>query len=186
MKKANDNSSMATRTDQTTSGWFSRIRRSFGDWTRPLAGLCAAVAAALLAVRGRPLIGLVVAAGAVDFAAIMWNCSVNKEKGAKEKGRRSSSDGWANIPADTTLREIVNLHANDRGIQNYVVRQGNQIVGSLALKTIESIPKQHWAEVRARELMTPVQGLRRHRLTSAPSNGRGQPSEPCGQCTHQP
>jgi hypothetical protein len=128
----------------------------FGAWAGPLVGACVAGTAVLLAVRGKPLLGFVLAAVVLTLKAILWTLRAGHPTVLTLRGQGPGRATWSNVSADATLREIVNLQAIDRGIQNYAVKQGDQLRGLLTLKTIESIPKRHWAATRASEVMTPI------------------------------
>ncbi len=66
----------------------------------------------------------------------------------------------ATIPADVTLKDLVDEHILATGRRCFVVRRGESDVGMMTLQRIKEVPRSEWATTRADQAMLPLDQLK--------------------------
>ncbi len=65
------------------------------------------------------------------------------------------------IPADYSLRQLVDSHIFGAGRRCFVVTQGNNNVGLLILHRIKEIPLDVWQSTTSDQIMIPIENVER-------------------------
>jgi Zn-dependent protease len=65
------------------------------------------------------------------------------------------------IPADTTLKRLVDDHILGGGRRSFVVKEGNKAVGLLTLHHVKEIPQSKWPTKTSAEIMIPIEQTKR-------------------------
>jgi len=73
------------------------------------------------------------------------------------------SRDYAEIPADLTLRQVVDEHVLGRGQRSFIVKAGDDVAGLLTLHRIKETPREEWAATTARRAMIPIGQAKRVR-----------------------
>ncbi len=66
----------------------------------------------------------------------------------------------ATIPADVTIKDLVDEHILATGRRCFVVRRGESDVGMMTLQRIKEVPRSEWATTRADQAMLPLDQLK--------------------------
>jgi Zn-dependent protease len=73
---------------------------------------------------------------------------------------QAMSSHCANIPADITLKDLVDEHILATGRRCFVVKRGENDVGLMTLQRIKDVPRAEWATTRADQAMLPLNQLK--------------------------
>lgn len=73
---------------------------------------------------------------------------------------RIMSANYATLPADVTLKRLVDAAVMGSGRRSYVVTDGGQVAGVLTLERVRSVPMADWATTTIGQAMTPVEAGR--------------------------
>jgi CBS domain-containing protein len=63
------------------------------------------------------------------------------------------------VPGDVQLQDLVNDHVLARGEQCFFVAGDDDLQGIVTLNQIREVPRSRWADVLARQVMTPADAL---------------------------
>jgi Zn-dependent protease len=66
------------------------------------------------------------------------------------------SRGYATVPPDVTLQNLVDARILSNGHRCFVVTQGEQPLGLLTLQDVKQVPRADWPEKTAEDAMVPV------------------------------
>jgi CBS domain-containing protein len=81
-------------------------------------------------------------------------------------GRRVSqamSTGYASVPPELTLQELVDRHVLGSGQRSFVVQEGDKVDGLLTLHDIKELPRVEWPTTTAFQAMIPLARVKRLR-----------------------
>jgi len=73
---------------------------------------------------------------------------------------QAMSTRCAAVPADLTLRELVDDHILASGQHCFIVERGNNAVGLMTLQRIKEVPRSEWAATQAGQVMLPLEQVR--------------------------
>jgi predicted transcriptional regulator len=73
---------------------------------------------------------------------------------------QAMSSHCATIPADITLRDLVDDHILGSGRRCFVVKRGANDVGLMTLQRIKDLPRSEWAATHADQAMLPLNQLK--------------------------
>ena len=73
---------------------------------------------------------------------------------------QAMSTRCAAVPADLTLRELVDEHILASGQHCFIVERGNNAVGLMTLQRIKEVPRSEWAATQAGQVMLPLEQVR--------------------------
>jgi CBS domain-containing protein len=73
---------------------------------------------------------------------------------------QAMSSQCATIPADVTLKDLVDEHILTTGRRCFVVKRGESDVGLMTLQRIKEVPRSEWATTRADQAMLPLDQLK--------------------------
>jgi Zn-dependent protease len=73
---------------------------------------------------------------------------------------QAMSSHCATIPADITLKDLVDEHIFTTGRRCFVVKRGANDVGLMTLQRIKDVPRSEWAATRADQAMLPLDQLK--------------------------
>jgi len=75
---------------------------------------------------------------------------------AGHKVSQAMSPHYTDIPADTTLQQLVDNHILAGGQRSFLVREGNRVIGLLTLHHIKEIPRSEWPITTAAKAALPA------------------------------
>jgi Zn-dependent protease/CBS domain-containing protein len=80
---------------------------------------------------------------------------------AGHKVAQAMHTGYATVPADTTLEQLVDHHILGVGQRSFLVTSGNQVTGLLTLHHLKQIPRSQWATTTAAQIVIPVAQMKK-------------------------
>jgi Zn-dependent protease/CBS domain-containing protein len=69
--------------------------------------------------------------------------------------------GYASVPADANLQDVVYEEILNRGQRCVIVEQDHQAVGLLTPEMIKEVPRNEWAKITAAQAMLPMSDVKR-------------------------
>ena len=79
---------------------------------------------------------------------------------AGHKVSEAMSQRCVMVPAELTLRDLVDQHILGQGLRCMVVRRGEDAVGLLTLHHVREVPRDQWDVVSAAQAMTPIEQVK--------------------------
>jgi Zn-dependent protease/CBS domain-containing protein len=73
---------------------------------------------------------------------------------------QAMSSQCATIPADMTLKDLVDEHILATGQRCFLVKRGESDIGLMTLQRIKDVPRSEWAATRAEQAMLPLNQLK--------------------------
>ncbi len=76
------------------------------------------------------------------------------------------SQGYASVPADECLQQVVDENILSHGRRSFIVEQDHRATGLLTLHRVKEIPRNEWATTTAGQAMVPMSAVKRVRPDS--------------------
>jgi CBS domain-containing protein len=75
--------------------------------------------------------------------------------------------GYATVPADVTLQNLVDARMLENGHRCFLVTQDDQPLGLFTLHDVTEVPRSEWPETRVKQVMVPVAQVKKAKPSEA-------------------
>ena len=80
---------------------------------------------------------------------------------AGHKVSQAMNPHYSSIPASMTLQQLVDDHILGYGHRNFLVKEGDHVIGLLTLRHIKEVPRTQWSTTTAAQIIIPATQMRR-------------------------